>query len=56
LIFDVIHFIICMGCLLHDFGWEQEWVESPQKLEGFWFDLDTIIRVDCVIEQPYGTG
>jgi len=36
---------------LHDFGWEKKWVESPGKLKGFWFDSDTVIRVNGVVEQ-----
>ncbi len=51
LVFDIIHFIICMGCLLHDFRWEKKWVKGPENLKGFRFDQDTVVRVNCTIEE-----
>lgn len=50
LILNVIHFIISMCCLLHDFGRKEKWIEGPRELKGFRFNPDTVVRVDCVIK------
>ncbi len=51
LIFYIVHFITCMSCLLHDFGWKEKWVKGPGKLQGFRLNLNAVIWVDCVIEE-----